>query len=378
MTITRIDISTHAVAIEPPFRPSWDSRPRTQFTATIVQIHDDSGHVGIGSGDTMPGFAGHEDLFIGQDPLALERHYHVLSHINFHYGRPWPVDLALWDLAGKITGQPVWKMLGGQADRVRLYASSGTLRDAGQMADLAFRYAEEGFDAFKLRLHSPAAGGGDWRDDLKRLETVKARVGERITVLVDCNQGWRMPWDTSGSWDFKTALTVGRELERLGVGWMEEPLHRNDMAGMRRLREALELPIAGAEMTRDPLILRQLVTEGCLDILQADVAIVEGFSGLRYLCILCADHGIRLTPHTWGNGIGLMANAHLLAGIGNGPWLELPYDPPEVAATWRDFMLTQPILPNGPAGEPASLLLGQAPGLGIALDQERLAATRIA
>ena len=81
----------------------------------------------------MVGFAGHEDLFIGQDPLALERHYRVLAHIDFHYGRCWPLDLALWDLAGKIAGQPCWKLLGGLSNRVQAYASCGVLRDAGAL-----------------------------------------------------------------------------------------------------------------------------------------------------------------------------------------------------------------------------------------------------
>ena len=92
----------------------------------------------------MLGFAGHEHLFVGQDPLAIERHYRILNNINFHYGRCWPLDLALWDLAGKITGQPCWKLLGGLSDRVRAYASSGTLRDPGAMADAAERYLAAG------------------------------------------------------------------------------------------------------------------------------------------------------------------------------------------------------------------------------------------
>ena len=100
------------------------------FDATLVRVTTDTGLVGLGSGDRMLGFEGHEDLFIGHDPLALERHYRVLSNIDFHYGRCWPLDLALWDLAGKILGAPCWKLLGGLASRVRAYASSGTLRDA--------------------------------------------------------------------------------------------------------------------------------------------------------------------------------------------------------------------------------------------------------
>ena len=129
--IRSIDITHHRLAFDPPFRASWDSKPRVHLDATIVRVATNTGFVGYGSGDLMVGFAGHEDLFIGQDPLAIERHYRILSHIDFHYGRCWPLDLALWDLAGKIAGQPCWKLLGGLSNRLRAYASCGVLRDAG-------------------------------------------------------------------------------------------------------------------------------------------------------------------------------------------------------------------------------------------------------
>src|SRR5215469_14161954 len=128
----------------------------------LVPVTTDSGLVGVGSGDRMLGFEGHESLFIGQDPLALERHFRVLSNIDFHYGRCWPLDLALWDLAGKILGQPCWRLLGGLANRVRAYASSGTLRDPQAQADAAERFLAQGFPALKLRFHR-----GDWRDDIR-------------------------------------------------------------------------------------------------------------------------------------------------------------------------------------------------------------------
>ena len=95
------------------------------------------------------------------------------------------------------------------------------------------RYLEQGFPALKLRFHR-----GDWRDDVRALEAVRARVGTRLELMVDCNQGWRLPWDTESPWTFKDALAVARELERLGVYWMEEPLHRADRDGMRALRQA--------------------------------------------------------------------------------------------------------------------------------------------
>ncbi|MBV8653642.1 MAG: mandelate racemase/muconate lactonizing enzyme family protein, partial [Alphaproteobacteria bacterium] len=263
--ITGIDISQHRLPLDPPFHASWDTKPRVAFDATIVRVRTDEGPVGVASGDLMVGFAGHEHLFLGPDPLAIERHYRILSHIAFHYGRCWPLDLALWDLAGKIHGQPCWKLLGGLTNRVRAYASSGTLRDAGQMAEASERYLAEGFGALKIRFHR-----GDWRHDIAALEAVRSRVGDKLELMVDCNQGWRMPWDTEPPWSLKDTLAVARELERLKVYWMEEPLHRGDRDGMKRLREMTPIRIAGGEMTRELHEFREIIAGGCLDVLQPD------------------------------------------------------------------------------------------------------------
>ncbi|MCW2306498.1 mandelate racemase/muconate lactonizing enzyme family protein [Rhodobium gokarnense] len=369
--IASIAISHHRLPLDPPFKASWDGRPREHFDATIVRVRDDEGREGIGSGDLMLGFAGHENLFLGEDPRRVERHYEVLSHIQFHYGRCWPLDLALWDLYGKITGEPVWRLLGGRADRVRLYASSGVLRDTAEMVEMAEKFAGEGFPAMKIRFSSSAGGRDGWRADLKVLEAIRARLGDRLELMVDCNQGWRMPWDTAAPWTYKDALQVARELERLGVYWMEEPLHRADRAGMRALREATSLRIAGGEMTRELHDFRDLIADRALDILQPDVALVGGITGLRRVALMAREHNIAFTPHSWTNGIGVLANAHLTAGIGETPWLEFPYDPPEWSPARRDFPLAAPI-----THEDGWLVLGEAPGLGIALDEERLAATR--
>ena len=80
---------------------------------------------GIGAGGSMPGFCGHESLFVGWDPCDIERHVRIIDNLQFHYGRMWPLEVALWDLMGAIRGQPLWKMLGGQNPSVRVYASTG-------------------------------------------------------------------------------------------------------------------------------------------------------------------------------------------------------------------------------------------------------------
>ncbi|MBV9345554.1 MAG: mandelate racemase/muconate lactonizing enzyme family protein [Gammaproteobacteria bacterium] len=367
--IAAIAISHHRLPLAPPFRASWDTRPRSHFDVTLVRVSTDTGLSGVGSGDLMLGFAGHEALFVGQDPLALERHHRVLSNIDFHYGRCWPLDLALWDLAGKILGVPCWKLLGGLCSHVRAYASCGTLRDPAAHADIAERYLAEGFAAMKLRFHR-----GDWRDDVRALEAVRARIGTRLELLVDCNQGWRMSWDTESAWSLKDALQVARELERLNVYWMEEPLHRADHAGMRALRAATDLRIAAGEMTRQLHELRDLISGGCVDVVQPDAALVGGLTGLRRIAILAQEHHLVFTPHTWTNGLGVTANAHLAAGLAGAPFLEFPYDPPEWDLARRDFPLREPLRVDA-AGW---IQLSDTPGMGYELDEARLRATQLA
>jgi L-alanine-DL-glutamate epimerase-like enolase superfamily enzyme len=364
--IASIRITHHRLPLDPPFNASWDSKPRQHFDATIVRVATDTGLTGVASGDLMVGFAGHEHLFIGQDPLALERHFRVLSHIDFHYGRCWPLDLALWDLAGKIAGQPCWRLLGGLSRRVRAYASSGVLRDPGALAEQAERFAAAGFRALKIRFHR-----GDWRDDVKALEAVRARLGNGLELLVDCNQGWRLPWDTEAPWTLKDAVTVARELERLGVYWMEEPLHRGDYEGMRVLRDATDIRLAAGEMTRQLHELRELIERRCVDVLQPDVALVGGITGLRRVALMAQEHNLTFTPHTWTNGMGVMANAHLTAGLVDAPFLEYPFDPPDWDVSRRDYMMAEPLTVDAEG----YINLSNAPGMGYAPNEPLLART---
>jgi L-alanine-DL-glutamate epimerase-like enolase superfamily enzyme len=366
--IASIEITHHRLPLDPPFRASWDTKPRVHFDATIVRVRTDSGLEGVGSGDLMVGFQGHESLFVGQDALAIERHYRVLSHIDFHYGRCWPLDLALWDLAGKISGQPCWKLLGGLSRSIRAYASSGTLRTPAETADVAEQMLAAGFPALKLRFHR-----GDWRDDIRALEAVRARVGDRLELMVDCNQGWRMAWDTEAPWTFKDAIAVARELERLKVYWMEEPLHRADASGMRSLREAVDVRFAGGEMTRSLSEFRDLIAGRCLDVVQPDAALVGGITGLRRVALMAQEHNLIFTPHTWTNGMGVTANAHLCGGLADAPFIEFPYDPPEWSLERRDFPMVSPLAVDASGW----IDLGLEPGMGYQLDEERLARTRI-
>ena len=365
-TITRIEISHHRLPLDPPFPAAWDPQPRTHFPATVVRVFDDAGRMGVGSGDAMYGFADYERYFIGQDALDLERHAAVLANIDFHAGRPWPFDVALWDLAGRIQDRPVWALVGGRGHRVQAYASSGVHRPVAEMVELAHRAIALGFPALKLRF-----GRAELADDLAVVRSVRDAVGDRLELMVDCNQGWRMPWDVRPPWQVDHATEVATALAAERVYWVEEPLHRGDYGGHAELRRRVDIRIAGGELTREPYELAELLNRGCLDVFQPDCVCTQGISGLRRLASEVVEAGKVFTPHTWGNGVGLLANAHLTAGTVHAPFIEFPFDPPEWTTSRRDFLLTDTIEVDGEGW----LTLNDRPGLGCTLDEDALART---
>ncbi len=364
--ITKIQITHHRLPLDPPFPASWDTRPRTHFPATIVRVFDDAGRCGVGSGDSMYGFADYESYFIGQDPLNIDRHAAVLSNVEFHAGRPWPLDLALWDLNGKIKDEPVWQMLGGFSNKIRAYASSGVHRSIPEMVQVATRAVALGFPALKVRFGRP-----NLDDDLAVVKAIRDALGTSLELMVDCNQGWRMPWDIAAPWTLDHATQVAKVLEANGVYWMEEPLHRGDYDGMTELRKRVKIRIAGGELTREPYEFRELLKRGCLDVFQPDAVCTQGITGLAKFAREVAAAGKIFTPHTWGNGIGMMGNLHVAAGTVGAPFIEFPFDPPEWTTKRRDYIMTESIEADGEGW----IHLSDEPGLGITLDEDVLAKT---
>src|SRR5262249_18402683 len=157
----------------------------------------------------------------------------------FHAGRPWPFDVALWDLAGKIRDEPIWRMVGGHSNRIRAYASSGVHRPVADMVDVAKHVISLGYPALKVRFGRPTID-----DDLAVVAAIRDAVGDQLELMVDCNQGWRMPWDTAQPWTLDHATSVAERLAGERVYWMEEPLHRGDYDGMSELRRRVAIRIA--------------------------------------------------------------------------------------------------------------------------------------
>lgn len=358
MKIERVRLERRSIELDPPFHAAWDPEPRRSFEATLVLVETDEGLNGIGSGDTMDGFERYEHLFVGHDPLAVERHVTVLETITFHAGRYWPLEAALWDLAGKAAGKPAAELLGGQLDRVAAYASTGEQRSPGERAESALRLRKEGFTALKLRIDRTRLDEG-----LAAVEAVREAVGDSMEIMVDLNQGWRMPGDVGPALDFTTVASTAARLRELDVFWLEEPLPREDVRGYASLRQDSGLRIAGGEMARTTRELEAFEAADALDVYQPDAVLSVGLLRERELAERVTARGHFFTPHTWTNGIGLLANLHLTAGVGGGPYLEFPYDPPGWTPERRDFMLAEPVRVDAEG----FVTLPDRPGLGFEL-----------
>ena len=173
MKITEIEVTRHIVPCDPPYPAAWDSIPRATLPMTIVRVRSNTGLEGFASGDPCYGIEDYRKYFIGQDPREMDRHTTVIENIGVHHSRMWPLDLALWDLNGKIEGQPVWKLLGGTSTDVPLYASTGSLRPAEVLADMGRGYRAQGYQAVKLRF-----GRTSEDSDIAALAAVREAVGD--------------------------------------------------------------------------------------------------------------------------------------------------------------------------------------------------------
>jgi len=137
LKISAIRLDRMRLPLDPPFSAAWDPLPRRWFDATLVRVETDAGVTGYGSGDTMDGFEPFAGLFMGTDPLNIASHVRVLESISFHAGRYWPLEAALWDIMGKVSGVPATVLFGGARDRLPAYASFGSAITPAERAEAA-------------------------------------------------------------------------------------------------------------------------------------------------------------------------------------------------------------------------------------------------
>ena len=335
---------------------------------TLVEIRTDEGPTGIGSCfNSLPLIEASltllKPMLIGETPLEAERVSEKLRQQTFWQGRGGPVehaisglDIALWDLMGKILGQPVSRLLGGNyRSRLKPYASM-LFDDPPVLRDKLLEQKERGFKAIKMGWRP--FGRVSRKLDETLIRTARETVGEDVELMVDAG-GSEQFWPHGVGWARETAKMLGE----YGVTWFEEALKPDDLDGFKELRSTSPVLIATGEVFTRRQTFQPYITQRALDVIQPDLTKCGGLSEGRRMGWMAYDHGVKLVPHGWNTAIGVAADLALTAALPVATWVEyqtgVPYieniiDPP--FALDKDGMLR---VPTGP-------------GLGIQLNPDGL------
>ncbi len=370
MQITKIEAAQVHFPLPREMRMAWvPGRVTRALGLTIVKIHTDEGITGIGAShstsDTQV-LASIRSLvapyLLGKDPFCTDEHIRTLYSANFFGSRLWLVDQALWDIVGKASGQPIYRLWGAAQPRIPVYAAPNEPRSAAEAAELARHLREEGFSAIKLRLHHP-----QMKDDIALVEAVRQAIGDTMEIMADANQALLLNAPAPHPiWDYRRALDTARALDQLGVYYLEEPLYIYDFEGIARLTAETNIYIAGGEWNIGMHEFQWLLEKGAYDILQPDATQSGGMFQMHKVASMAAARGKKFIPHTWGNGIGLAANLQVALSASNCPFFEYPYDPLSLPVEVNQWMLAEPLQVD----EDGYINAPEGPGLGITLNEE--------
>jgi D-galactarolactone cycloisomerase len=348
----------------------WSEELRPEYTVhTLLFVRTDEGITGVGSVFTNAGLvraalAVMEPLYRGENALEPERVSEKLHQHTFWLGRGGSlthaisgIDIALWDILGQATGQPVGRLLGGRyRERVQPYASL-LMEQPEPLADHLRQIATQGFRAFKI-------GWGPFGRESHALDerivrAAREAVGPDARLMVDAG-GSDAFWPNGLKWALRTA----EMLAAYDVAWFEEPLKPDALDDFVILRRQSPIPIAGGEVLTRRQTFAPWLQAGAFDVVQPDVTKVGGISEERRIGWMAQEHGARFIPHGWNTAIGLAADLHLASAFPDTDLVEYidgsPYVDEIVIDPWRldvDGMLPIP----------------DAPGLGIRLDMDAVA-----
>lgn len=336
---------------------------------TLVEVHTDAGLTGYGSCFTSHALVEGalqllRPLLIGEIAIEPERLSEKLHQTTFWQGRGGAVahaisgvDIALWDLLGQATGQPVARLLGGiYRDRVKPYGSL-LFEDPPVLRDRCQAAVARGFRALKLGWNGFGRVSRQYDELLVR--TAREAVGPEVELMVDAG-GSEAFWPHGYKWAVETA----RMLRDYDVVWFEEPLPPDDLEGYVLLRTHAPLPIAAGEVLTRRQSFRPFLERGAVDIIQPDTTKCGGLSEARRIAWMAGEHQVLFVSHGWNTAVGLLADLHLAAALPVARYVEYITPSPyieDIVAT--PFALDEEGLLSVPTG----------PGLGFAPNPEGLA-----
>src|SRR5688572_1810124 len=284
---------------------------RNYRSTTLVQIDTDEGISGLGScsgnGELIEFIIAKilSPLVVGLDPTRIDevwdRAYVRGGHKEFGTRGIGVValsgiDVALWDILGKVRGLPLYELLGGKCrDKVPVYATALYPEKPPKVAKRARRFADEGFHGVKIKV------GFDLDQDIEIVRAVREELGRDFIVMTDANQGYTLD----------VALKAAGAFADSGVFWLEEPLFADDIAGHAWLREKTAAPIAVGENLQMCSAFENFVIRHAVDFLQPDVARAGGITEIKKIAAFAAGHQLPISFHTWGDAVALAASIHL-------------------------------------------------------------------
>ena len=335
----------------------------------VVEVFTDDGLVGIGNAALSPRVTKQvvdlylAPLLIGKDPFDTEFLWQSMYRTTVAFGRKGTgmaaisaVDIALWDLMGKATGQPVFRLLGGRTKRrIPVYASRLYSQPLDQLAAEAQGYKDEGYTAMKLRFGwGPLDGAAGMQRNVELVRTVREVIGDEIDLMADAYMGWTLDY----------ARRMLPRLEPFQLRWLEEAVLPDEIGGYAALKALGRVPIAGGEHEFTIYGFRELLDAGAVDYIQFDTNRVGGITQARKIAALAEAHSVPVVPHA-----GQMHNFHVVMASLNSPMAEFfPLVDVEVGNElfWYIF-----------DGEPTPVdgsidLADDVPGLGLTIKEDEL------
>ena len=387
MKITRI--TSHVLEYDLLELLGYSQQYYSKRSAHLVEVETDQGVTGWGE-CFGPGNIARankaiveqviQPMVLGMDPMDRDVIWHKVYNLMRDHGQKGMplqalsgVDIALWDIAGKVAGLPIHALLGGAHRRdVPVYGYGMMLRPE-PATELVARFREEaaaikemGFAATKMKV------GLGPKDDIRLAEAVREGVGEGFPFMVDANHCYTTA----------DAFTVGRALGELGAYWFEEPVAPEDRAGYAELRAGLDVHISGGEAEFTRWGWRDLLESRGLDIAQPEVCALGGITEYQRVLALCHAHFTPVVNHVWGSAIAVAANLHLLAAMPPLPGGLFPWEPMlEFDTThnaFRDELLTEPLDIQGQVKAKGRASVPRGPGLGVEPDPAEIARYRVA
>ena len=345
--------------------PAWDKGGKMNFSrggGAFTQVETDAGITGIGPKMDINILESVKNVVLGEDPFNIK---HISKKLKYFvhtvpYKGTAGVDIAIWDIIGKTTGQPLYKLWGGNKDRMAPYASMVVLSTPEERAEMAASLLSDGWKAIKIRLHHDSI-----IEDIRTVELVKEAVKGSMDIMVDANQAQSFGrWQPGVIWDYKRAKETADILEDMGVYWLEEPLHRYSYDDISRLNKSTPLQIAGGENNRGVHEFRTMLENNVYDVLQPESMVLDGVTDLLNIASMAEFYGKKIVPHHGGGDIGVIAHLHLVASWDHAPYLELLNDPP-IGSYQHKFSIFE----NPPEVNNGWINLPDSPGLGIQIDK---------